>query len=311
LFVNGSSVETGRRILSSDVRPWQCRTYPDGKPGVSSHLEEGYDLFEIVGSGTKAPEQPKAPCDEPKLASNEGIVVHPVVTAADQAPDYRLSTIATMSARFPIISPPGALRNQDGNTVDRIVDGGFFENDGLATAADIARVLITQYGLRPVILHVTNEPLAVRDGDWRDPRPEPSPTLPDAKELTWIQSISMPIKGLYATRSGHGNEAANVAVRLVEDHARDIFCNGGKECAVPAHYIRVAVYDSLMEQKDSPTKLPEVSMSWWLSQPVQAYLDAQLGHPRNKCSLALMGWHLANDAPDRVYSEPQACNPGG
>jgi hypothetical protein len=313
LFVNGSSVETGRRILSSDVRPWQCRTYPDGKRGVASHLEEGYDLFEIVGSGASAPERPQAPCAEPKLASSEGIVPRAVVTASDEGADFRLSTIATMSARFPIISPPGTLRNQDGNTVDRIVDGGFFENDGLATAADIADALIAEYGLRPVILHITNEPLALRDSDWRDPRPEPSPTLPDARELTWLQSVSMPIKGLYETRSGHGNEAANVAVRLVEDHARYTFCNDGGDCAIPAHYIRVAVYDSLMERKDSPTKLPEVSMSWWLSQPVQAYLDAQLAHPRNRCSLAIMAWHLAkrDAAADRVFTEPQACGSGG
>ncbi|HEX2727738.1 MAG TPA: hypothetical protein VHN20_18090 [Beijerinckiaceae bacterium] len=313
LFVNGSSVETGRRILSSDVRPWQCRTYPDGQRGVSSHLQEGYDLFEIVGSGTNAPEQPQAPCAEPKLASSDGVVPRPVATASDQGADFRLSTIATMSARFPIISPPGTLRNQDGNTVDRIIDGGFFENDGLATAADIADALIGEYGLRPAILHVTNEPLALHDGDWRDPRPEPSPTLPDARELTWFQSISMPIKGLYETRSGHGNEAANVAVRLVEDHARNTFCTGGaSDCAVPAHYIRIAVYDSLMERKDSPTKLPKVSMSWWLSQPVQAYLDAQIEHPRNRCSLALMAWHLTRrDAAGRAFTEPEACSSGG
>jgi hypothetical protein len=68
-----------------------------------------------------------------------------------------------------------------------------------------------------------------------------------------------------------------------------------------------------MERKDSPTKLPEVSMSWWLSQPVQAYLDAQLAHPRNRCSLAIMAWHLAkrDAAADRVFTEPQACGSGG
>ena len=51
-------------------------------------------------------------------------------------------------------------------------------------------------------------------------------------------------------------------------------------------------------------------MSWWLSQPVQAYLDKQLDNPRNRCSLALMQWHLMKrDGATRAFTEPPECKP--
>ena len=52
--------------------------------------------------------------------------------------DVRLSTAATNSARFPVISPPGAVRNRKDNVVDRIVDGGYIENYGAITAMELA-----------------------------------------------------------------------------------------------------------------------------------------------------------------------------
>ena len=49
--------------------------------------------------------------------------------------DVALSTASTMSARFPIISPHGNIRNGS-SLVDRVVDGGYYENFGaLSTRA--------------------------------------------------------------------------------------------------------------------------------------------------------------------------------
>ena len=46
---------------------------------------------------------------------------------ADQTPvnDVQLSTAAFNSARFPLISPAGTIRNKDQQIIDRIVDGGY------------------------------------------------------------------------------------------------------------------------------------------------------------------------------------------
>ncbi|QQS11384.1 MAG: hypothetical protein IPK81_17620 [Rhodospirillales bacterium] len=56
--------------------------------------------------------------------------------------DVPISTAATMSARFPIISPTGGLRDRGGVVRMRVTDGGLFENFGAATADDVLRYLV-------------------------------------------------------------------------------------------------------------------------------------------------------------------------
>ncbi len=48
-----------------------------------------------------------------------------------------LSTAAHLSARFTYLSPAGSVVN-NGKTILHLVDGGYFENDGIATAKEIA-----------------------------------------------------------------------------------------------------------------------------------------------------------------------------
>jgi len=61
-----------------------------------------------------------------------------VLPHADQY-DIPLSTAATLSARFPLISPYGALPGDDPKRPsERLVDGGYFENDGVTTAFEIS-----------------------------------------------------------------------------------------------------------------------------------------------------------------------------
>ncbi|HVY83599.1 MAG TPA: patatin-like phospholipase family protein, partial [Caulobacterales bacterium] len=49
----------------------------------------------------------------------------------NQSPDFRLSTMAATSARFPLISPAGSVRAE--NNTFRFVDGGYFDNSGVET----------------------------------------------------------------------------------------------------------------------------------------------------------------------------------
>src|SRR5262249_31325284 len=110
LFVNGTSVSTGRRILVSDVKV-DCL-----QEGAGPFLNLAYDYRELRDPATRG--GPRG-CD---------------VNAAEPASaaiDLRLSTTAMMSARFPVISTQGVIRGLDGKIVDSIVDGGYFENDGL------------------------------------------------------------------------------------------------------------------------------------------------------------------------------------
>ena len=53
----------------------------------------------------------------------------------NQSPDFRLSTIAASSARFPLVSPVGSVRTND--STFRFVDGGYFDNSGAETLVGV------------------------------------------------------------------------------------------------------------------------------------------------------------------------------
>ena len=78
--------------------------------------------------------------------------------------EIRLSTAAHLSARFTYFSPAGRLA--DGR---RVVDGGYFENSGAATADEIIQRLlqvIDEMGLSkkvvPVIVKISNDPARLK-----------------------------------------------------------------------------------------------------------------------------------------------------
>jgi predicted acylesterase/phospholipase RssA len=72
-----------------------------------------------------------------------------------EARGFRLSTAAVLSARFPYVSPEARIASND--RVFRLVDGGFFDNSGAATAIDILDALDREaaaLGLRDRVRHV-------------------------------------------------------------------------------------------------------------------------------------------------------------
>jgi hypothetical protein len=97
LALNGTSVERGKRILTSNVN------FTDS--GLSGEINR-YDAFKILGA------------------------------------DMRISTAVTMSARFPVISPSGGLRDGSDVAVMRVTDGGLFENFGAATIDEVLRYIV-------------------------------------------------------------------------------------------------------------------------------------------------------------------------
>jgi hypothetical protein len=258
LFINGTSVSTGRRIIVGDV----CAA--DRFAPKRTLFPFAYDLNEIATWSKKPNVDPK----EPKVDPCE----------APASRNIRLSTAATMSARFPIISPHGNLRDRDGDVADRIVDGGYFENDGLATAADITDALKhEQFGLQPVIIRVVNEPARLETRRLGPDRP----LIPDEEERAPFDGITSIFRALTATRSGHEEGHAAYAKSVVGEHR--LYAIGVYELEPP----QSAVPDQkkTMPLRENPlcrqvvrkrAAMGHVSMSWWMSQSVQAYLDAQL-----------------------------------
>lgn len=88
---------------------------------------------------------------------------HRLTTFYDLAPftNFRISTMAVTSARFPLVTPAAALSNGDSKL--RFVDGGYFEKSGAATlseAVDVAMQMAALYkiSIRPVVIRIGNSP---------------------------------------------------------------------------------------------------------------------------------------------------------
>jgi hypothetical protein len=267
LFLNATSVTTGRRIIVSDVKigaPY--------KPGSKDDLLPfAYDLWELRAA------KKQAPTSTTELSIKRADLPY----NAGREPDIRLSTAAGLSARFPLISPPGYIRDLGGrNLVDEAVDGGYFENDGLATIADVAQAMKSVApGLDPVVLHIVNNPLP-KTGE--DPIAPGRPPLPQDSGTTPLEGITSIFRTLTTTESGHedGHEAYLNGV-VGEDHVFRIVVQDllpkadqqdppftGTDKALADHFCpRPVKQDGYMEF---------IAVSWWMSEPVQAYLDTQL-----------------------------------
>jgi hypothetical protein len=87
-------------------------------------------------------------------------------TRCARSPDFRLSTMAVSSARFPIVSPAGSVR-AEGVTL-RFVDGGYFDNSGVETLLGVIEHLQMQARetgrpLPPLaVLHIDSNPYVQR-----------------------------------------------------------------------------------------------------------------------------------------------------
>src|SRR5262249_49325579 len=119
LLFNGTSVDTGRRIIVSSLEPTH-----DGR----RLFTDAYDFYELACPGKDG---------------------------APPSCDLKLSTAVSMSARFPFVSPAGTIAFE-GTVADRIVDGGYFENSGAQTALELAHALDKGFHLEPFILQITN-----------------------------------------------------------------------------------------------------------------------------------------------------------
>ena len=193
---NGTDVRNGRRLLTSPVRP----------------------LTRVPGAG--------------------GVIADPswpFWTAGDVLAlleaDVPFSTAIHNSARFPLLSPSGAVTPPHpvtdptargfGRPPPEIVDGGYFENSGLTTAIELADWLRTRTAhgraVDPVIVLVTADAEPATGAD-EVPRCDTGPEwAPDAiGSGSEVGQFMAPVATLFATRGGHATYAL--------ERARHAFC---------------------------------------------------------------------------------------
>ena len=172
--------------------------------------------------------------------------------------DVRLSTAAHNSARFPIVSPPGSIRNREHHIVDRIVDGGYMENYGALGALELAQAIrAVESKLAPFVLVVSNDP---------DENPDLNPAeAPDAALLT---DVFIPLEAVSNTRTARGR----LAVAQLEAQLETAMPGCG---ANTAHLQVWPQFVSAPGGGEKKVSRP-VSMSWWLSRPIQVHLHQQM-----------------------------------
>jgi hypothetical protein len=117
--------------------------------------------------------------------------------------DIAVSTAVNMSTRFPYVEPAGTLaRAEDGSVWGHIVDGGYFENFGAATAEEIVEAIAGDGSgnVKPIVIQISSDPdykgLSA-DGKMSDPVPS-----------SLGREIYAPIRTSFNTRSGRGSLAA-------------------------------------------------------------------------------------------------------
>lgn len=145
--------------------------------------------------------------------------------------DVPISTAIHNTARFPFLSPAGELspvrdspeRKQGaGHYAPQLIDGGYFENEGLLTARELARflqqhgktLLDGKYAVEPILLQATadaapevEEPAIVRclpdgRGDAKaDASARTDHSLVKSRPLQFL----VPVLGLYNVRGGHSD----------------------------------------------------------------------------------------------------------
>lgn len=268
LLLNGTSVDTGRRIIASQL-------WFDGTSVLddSPFNDDALDLFtNLIGETT----------------------------------DIRLSTAVTTAARFPIVLPAGTLvgpREVNGTAksvvLDRVVDGGYFENFGAATADDLLRYVmrpplgeprrdcrdeggVALYGhdlwrcVRPVVIQISSNSSLERD---INPRPDSAPG--------YLSGLWAPFETLLGTRNARGWSATK---SLEQDTEWLCPSDGNPECAIYVHF--------RLNEPDA-YEAPE-PLGWWLSSATQSNLDEQLCKKDNQYYLGELAAPLGVEKLDRL-----------
>ncbi len=141
-----------------------------------------------------------------------------LLDSAKRTQDMPLSTAAHLSARFSYVSPAGTVRKPDGKVWGHIVDGGYFENSGAATAGELMQrmrevvLAVEREKKRKVALNlilIRNDPAAsgvCAKGEVEAAQPTAHPGLND---------LLSPVRALLSTRVARGRLAEKGAVDLV------------------------------------------------------------------------------------------------
>jgi hypothetical protein len=241
LVLNGTSDSTGRRIVTTSLAP----TY--------RYAADRRCPVERTGGSCRI--------------FAETYDFHDLINPGGGAvvTDVRLSTAASNSARFPFVSPPGEIVPPRRKTpADRIVDGGYLENFGVLSAFDLVNAIYAlQPDLKPFVVIISNDPNMPVD-------PQEAPR--NVQDTAFLTDITGFLSGIAATRDARASVGVSHLHALLE-----------RQNAIPGcpSLVHVRVWPVVHGGGNcrGAERTAVVSMSWWLSKPVQLRLVAELDQP--------------------------------
>ncbi len=154
--------------------------------------------------------------------------------------DVAASTAIHNGARFPWISPAGKL--PDGG---HILDGGYFDNEGVETVRELARAI---KAVAPANDNLEFIVIQIRYESREKAKP---------KKDVFINEVMAPLLGIFASRDAHG-------AHIVESIRNDVRPQG----VLPGRVFQITLHD--------PPHFEE-PLDWALSQRAQAYMRCAAG----------------------------------
>ncbi len=327
MFLNATSNETGRRIIMTPIRMADAVKPADGSAPARPLFADSYDAHELLCS-TKDPSGMRWLDRIARFLPSLFGGANGTGDKCDEGPrgnrgkpvafDLRLSTAVSMSARSPVVSPHANLRDRSQQIVDSAVDGGYFDNSGAVTAVEIARALkAVDRRLRPFVVQVSSEPEWFPDRCQQPQnsgaahsiarRPKPQDEA-DFKPLGTFGNLltvnATRVARAFETMVETPEQMSLLNGPGVRSHALIYVCPQPKESFLWDKFLslttRGPLEKALMKRQstDETTQAntvqawKSVSLSWWLSPPLQAYLDGQVYAPQNEdahtCVLSLL-----------------------
>jgi hypothetical protein len=277
LVLNGTSEATGGRIVTTALAPTYRHSARVGCPTTESPagciLFTEADYFHDLLNYDAKPDGWFGSAQRLLLKSFHG---------GDVLDDVQLSTAAHNSARFPFISPAGSIRNRDHIIVDRIVDGGYFENYGALSAKELAlAVHAIQPDLAPFVLVISNDPddllnpandsdTAAKERRQAQREQQLKKARASVNRSEPVTDIVTPVTTVANARTAHGI--------LGVDQLRSSLRGAMPACDV--RMIHVRVWPQQLDETTNRSRA--VSMSWWLSAPIQRHLHQQTEGTKNE-----------------------------
>ena len=190
--------------------------------------------------------------------------------------DISLGMAASLSSRFPVVSAEEVMPSGD-----RLVDGGYVDYSGAVTALELLRAFNdVSPDLKPIVILITNDPkehLPIND-DCRMSHPESSDfQLNVLQKLVGV--LAVPWEAASNARTGKGQQDLFDLCRFMQTREGD----HGKRLI--HFYVGPLVKEgsrvhTAEDEKQRARQAGDLTMSWWLSKPVQDYLHGRIDAQR-------------------------------